>query len=59
MPMIAKKELDLKLVKVFKKPELVYLGEYFDCDNMEIEWMNYDTLLINGKEYNIKHPSFV
>ncbi|MBQ8228269.1 MAG: hypothetical protein IJZ88_04575 [Clostridia bacterium] len=52
------KELDLKFVKVFKKPELVYLGEYLDCEDMVLEWVSYDTLSINGKEYNIKHPSF-
>lgn len=53
------KELDLHFAKVFRTPETVYVGEFFDCDKMEIKWMNYDTLLINGKEYNIKHPSFV
>ncbi len=52
------KEIDLHFVKVFRMPETVYVGEFFDCENMEIEWINYDTLLINGKEYNIKHQSF-
>ena len=51
------KELDLHFAKIFRTPETVYVGEFFDCEDMSLEWMNYDTLLINGKEYNIKHPS--
>lgn len=38
---------------VTPKPERVYTGEYWEYKDMTIDWTDNDTLLINGKEYDI------
>lgn len=38
---------------VAPKPECVYTGKYWEYKDMTIDWADNDTLLINGKEYDI------
>ena len=48
------KDIDLILVKLTKKPQQVYFGEWYEFEDMEIYWKSDDCLVINSKDYKIK-----
>ena len=47
------KRLNLLVLRIGKRPELIYRGEWGEYETMEIKWLNDNSLLINSTEYNI------
>lgn len=45
--------IDLYVLKIAKKPQCVYLGDWGEYQNMEISWIDEHTLIINGVTYAI------
>ena len=46
--------INLILFKVEKKPQRVYLGDWGEFKNMQINWKDNNCLVINSVEYEIK-----
>ena len=49
----AKAEVDMFFLEVRKDPQMVYLGEWGEFENMKLEWESEQVLLINGNPYAI------
>ena len=49
-----KSGIDLILFKIENKPQLVYLGEWGEFENMQIHWKDDNCLAINSVEYEIE-----
>lgn len=47
------KVIDLYILKIEKKPQVVYLGEWGEFRTMEISWKNENCLIINSVEYPV------
>ena len=46
--------LNLLLIRIKKEPQLVYLGEWGEFENMKIQWKDDHCILINSVEYEIE-----
>ena len=47
------KVIDLYILKIEKKPQVVYFGEWAEFRTMEISWKNENCLIINSVEYPV------
>ena len=45
---------DAGIFEIRKKPQRVYIGEWGEFEDMEIEWKDEKCLLLNGREYIIE-----
>lgn len=48
-----RKELDLHFVRIFKKPERVYIGEWYEYEDMMLAWSGDKILVINDRQYQL------
>ena len=49
-----KREIDVFVFKLIDKPQRVYLGEWREFENMQIQWKDDNYLVVNSVEYEIK-----
>lgn len=45
--------INLLFLKIYKKPQRVYIGEWGEFENMEIHWQSESCLVIDDEEYFI------
>ena len=50
------KQVNLLLIELRKDPQLVYLGNWGEFENMKLEWESEQVLLINGRSYELEEP---
>lgn len=50
----SRKQVNLLLIKLQKNPQLVYLGNWGEFENMNLRWETEQVLLINGRSYEVE-----
>ena len=50
----SRKQVKLLLIKLQKNPQLVYLGNWGEFENMNLRWESEQVLLINGRSYEVE-----
>ena len=50
----SRKQVNLLLIKLQKNPQLVYLGNWGEFENMNLRWESEQVLLINGRSYEVE-----
>lgn len=48
--------IDAGIFKIEKEPRCVYLGEWYEYENMQIYWKDDECLVINSVEYPVSAP---
>lgn len=51
-------QIDLKIVQISTVPNRIYNGEWGEFEDMTLEWIDENTLCINGSEYDLTEDSF-